>query len=365
MRVTLIGTADFCGKPWAPPRVNDGIPGTEEAFIHMARRLAARGHDVNVYVHTGDLAGTYDGAVWRDISTLPARLETDVAVVLDISRIANMETDGLIYYWMQSDGADLSGPEFRRVHKFMPLSMQSRQRFPAFPDQRFFLSRNGIEVSQFEREVERHPRKVVYGSDYDRGLIWLLAAWPKVRAAHPDAELHIFYGWQIFDRKIELFGESNPELGRQWAAYKAQLERGMAHPGVVHLGRVGHEEVARQFLSAAVWAYPCTFPETSCITAMKAQVAGAIPVVYATAALGETVRWGLKAPAFQEAWPMEEKRRVHDAWTQALINLLGDADGQEKLRTAMVAETRAFFNWDRVAEEWLAEFAAETAKPRA
>ncbi len=36
---------------------------------------------------------------------------------------------------------------------------------------------------------------------------------------------------------------------------------GMRRANAQHLGRIGHLEVARQFLSAGIWAYPTVFPE--------------------------------------------------------------------------------------------------------
>ena len=52
----------------------------------------------------------------------------------------------------------------------------------------------------------RNLHRVIYTSSYDRGLEHLLKMWPDVKKSVPDAELHIFYGWQLFDR----FYQNNP-----------------------------------------------------------------------------------------------------------------------------------------------------------
>lgn len=362
MRITFIGASDFCGEPWGPPSVGRGIPGTEEAFIHMSRRLAERGHAVSVYVHAGSFAGRYGAVEWCDLRSLPARLDTDVVVTTDLSGVTALDGCRLIYYWLHGDVTNLARSALDRIHKFMALSHSSRDNYAAIPDDKFFITRNGIDPATFERPVPRSPFKLVYGSDYDRGLIQLLGAWPHIREAHPDAELSVFYGWHIFDRKIELYGQADPENGRRWTALKTQIQAGLEQPGVTHLGRIDHDRVAEEFLSAAVWAYPCTFPETSCITAMKAQVAGAIPVVYATAALQETVRWGLRAPGYTPGQAAAEGRQVLAAWTDALIGLLGDPGLQNRIRPAMIADCRQHFAWERVAAEWEVEFAQELAR---
>lgn len=55
---------------------------------------------------------------------------------------------------------------------------------------------------------------------------------------------------------------------------------------------LSQEEVARAYMTSDLWLYPTQFPETSCISAMKAQAAGALPVVSQAGALTEIVKFG-------------------------------------------------------------------------
>jgi len=57
-------------------------------------------------------------------------------------------------------------------------------------------------------------------------------------------------------------------------------------------GKVGHQELTEAFHASSIWAYPCTHPETFCITALRAQSAGAIPVVIKHSGLCEVVKGG-------------------------------------------------------------------------
>lgn len=62
-------------------------------------------------------------------------------------------------------------------------------------EEKVFLTRNGINLDDFNRdEILRNSKRLIYISDYTRGIEHLLVKWEKVIQAVPDAELHLFYG---------------------------------------------------------------------------------------------------------------------------------------------------------------------------
>ena len=126
--------------------------------------------------------------------------------------------------------------------------------------------------------------KLFWGSSYDRGLDNLLYMWPDIKKAYPDAELHCCYGWKLFD----MLARTNPER-RQW---KASVEIMMQHPGVIHHGRLGKEELAKVRKECGIWAYPTYFTEINCITALDCMRDGVVPVTMDLAALSEVVGAG-------------------------------------------------------------------------
>jgi FkbM family methyltransferase len=195
------------------------------------------------------------------------------------------------------------------------------------------------------QKIERKPLTVVYGSSYDRGLEHLLNIWADVKKAVPEAKLRVFYGWNLFDVGYK----DNPER----MAWKDKINKLLEQDGITHLNRIGHEEVKREFESAGVWAYPTHFGEISCITAMKAQTWGAVPVVIDYAALHETVQFGVKIDG--DIYDRETK----DAFRDALIDMLKDTDKQEKIRAEMMPWARDKFSWANVAKQWSQEFQSE------
>src|SRR3990167_134558 len=188
----------------------------------------------------------------------------------------------------------------------------------------------------------RNPKLMVYGSSYDRCLQHLLKMWPKIRAQVPDAQLRVFYGWNLFDVGYR----DNPQM----MTWKDDMNKLMKQEGIIELGRISHEAVRKEFEMAGIWVYPTHFGEISCITAMKAQAFGAIPCVINYAALKETVQFGEKVDG--DIYDQETK----DIFLKALVGLLNDPERQERIRKDMMPWAQEKFGWDKVAKQWDEEF---------
>lgn len=357
MKIALAAILQFSSGPWGPPLAARGLPGTEEAILHMAANLARLGHEVDVLTNCGPYAGTWDGVRWIDLPGLADPPDAyDVAVITGLDLVDRFAVAKRRYLWLHidCDQTELLGM-MDRIDKVMPLSQFSRSQYPQLPDSRVFVTRNGIVPDQFAGSEPRDPHRMVYGSDYDRGLLVILRLWPRIRAAVPDATLRVFYGFSVIDRKLDIYRETDPEAFASWTRFRKAVVELLEQDGVVHLGRIGHDAVAREFRQAGIWAYPCLFPETSCITAMKAQAAGAMPVVIPTAALAETVRWGLRTKRAPADYRNIDRDLAFE-WLNALLAALAHPEMQERTRAQMMADARAVFDWRTIAAEWSAEF---------
>jgi len=367
MRITF-----FCGPsrhPWSPASVDTGVGGSEEAVIAMAPALRQLGHTVRVYNSCGAMAGEYGGVVWQDYRTFRHSPAADIIVVWRWPWLAkSLPPNTPAYLWLSEtvDPAAVAAAA-GRFHKIIALSRFHRRHYPLLPDHKFFASRNGIHPEHFDQVVERDPYKVVYGSSYDRGLARLLEAWPRVKSAVPEASLTVFYGLQsarenafrLIRRSLQSYRKRNPIT---FWSYRRSILADMRRANAQHLDRIGHLEVARQFLSAGIWAYPTHVSETSCITAMKAQAAGALPVVIPSGAVGETVEFGFRTTTCANDYPGRRlPPHVYEEWEALLISNLRDPSRLEPLRAPMAAAARQRFAWASVAEEWNAEFARTLA----
>ena len=364
--------AFYCGRsqePWSPRSVSTGIGGSQEALIAMAAALRRLGHSIRVYNSCGAAAGEYDGVVYEDYRAFQSRPSTDLVVVWRRPWLASSFPPGVAsYLWLE----DMIDPQAvaaaaHRYRKIIVLSRFHRQHYSALPENKFFYSRNGIHPEHFDLTAERDPYKVVYGSSYDRGLSQLLKAWPRVKAQVPQAHLTVFYGFQAARaRAFELirpswksYREQNP-IGFWF--YRHKMLAGMRRAGAQHLGRIGHLDVARQFLSAGIWAYPTASSETSCITAMKAQAAGAWPVVIPSGAVGETAAFGARTSTSADDYPGRRiPARVYQEFEALLIATLRDPAQLGPLRAPMAASARYRFAWESIAREWSEEFSSMIA----
>jgi glycosyltransferase involved in cell wall biosynthesis len=127
--------------------------------------------------------------------------------------------------------------------------------------------------------------------------------------------------------------------------------------GITYHARVGHGELHQAMAESSIWAYPTDFDEISCITAMKCQALGAIPVVINRAALKETVKNGIKIDA-DITTDMGQKEYFNQ-----LIRLLKSQDLQNEIRPDMMKWAKDFFTWDKVARLWDQEFRIKIQNP--
>lgn len=196
--------------------------------------------------------------------------------------------------------------------------------------------------------MKRNNQWCIYTSSYDRGLEHLLKMWPDIKKEVSKAELHVFYGWQLF---VQFYKDNPASMG-----WKANIDKLMKADGVIHHGRIAQPELEEWYKKCGIWAYPTHFGEISCISAMKAQAWGAIPVVTDWAALHTTVQHGIKVVG--DIYDQETK----DEYKKQLVFALKNDKWQEETRTRMMPWAQKTFGWDKVARGWDAEFKYDELK---
>lgn len=331
---------------WDPEKIKTGITGSEEAVIYMSEKLAKLGYRVVVFAdippdspHFAPEANprfvplTFNDGTFFDIG-ISWRLPLVAAAIKTRASKA--------YLWPHDPSIlPLTREQIRGFNGVLWLSEFQRSQWIAVnPDFAEFTEvfGNGINPDQFQPVEERiNPYSCIYTSSYERGLKVLLDLWPAVKKQFPRATLDLYYGW----RKSGI----TPPL--EEVRMRKQIES-LAFLGVREHGLVGHEELNRACAKASFWTYPLVIKEAFCISALRAQFAGAIPVIIDGSALQETVQHGYKCT---------------DA-TEYLNTLLTALQNSEKIALEERQRQRSFilekYTWDVVAAKWKALFDAHT-----
>ena len=350
----------YCGfteEEWTPETARTrGIGGSEEAVIHLSRRMAERGLNVTVYNNCGHMRQAFDGVEYRPFWEWNYRDRQDAVIVWRSPRALDYEinSDTVILDMHDVVGTgEFTEERIARVRKVMFKSKCHRDLYPQVPEEKCGIVQNGIVWDQFQEEAEKDPDLIINTSSPDRSLKTLLRAFSRVREAVPTARLQWAYGWGVWDSVFAGDAERT-----EWKDEVIALAE--ATPGVEMLGRVSHGEVAGMYRRASVFAYPTAFYEIDCISARKAQAGGAWPVVTDFAALDETVAFGTKVHADpdRENWGkpykfdfgLQEERAV-DEWVGACIDALKNPPSAE--RVAGMREWTRKFDWEAVTDAWM------------
>ena len=333
---------------WDPDTIRTGITGSEESVIYISQKLAKQGFKVIVFADPPVNSRHSDVDANPRFVNLGFHLSDllDVAVSWRMPNIAKQlrRFARKVYLWP----ADLLD---RRVPREMVDAIddvlwishwQQEQWMSITPEFAKFTSifGNGINPEDFSTAAAReNPYSCIYGSNYARGLEILLDLWPTLQMHYPQATLDIYYGWQHW-------GCLAPEKEARMRKILPNLQSVHEH------GLVGHAELNRAFGKASFWTYPCIMPETFCITALRAQMSGSIPVIIEGSALKETVRQGYRCskPEDYLATLLKAMSRAH-------------AISIEERRN-MKQFVQQEYTWEKIAAGWAALFFGIYTPPR-
>lgn len=368
-----IMTGDTALDEWGPWSLKDGIGGSEEAIIRLAPKLAKLGYKVVVYAKPGARTGLYDGVVWRNYWDCNLKDEFDIFIAWRAPFIFEKKIKARkSYLWMHDvmEPGEFTSNRIANFTKCILLSKYHRSLFPMIPDEKVLLSANGIDPEEFQTiisssdaemtvdnpsqlkrvdlPIKRDPHKIFYGSSHVRGLAYLYQIWPEVKKAVPDATLDVYYGRESYDK----VHKGNPER-MKWM--DDMIQKAKELEGVTDHGKVSQDKIVREGFSSGLWAYPCPFPEIYCITAIKSQASGAIPVATNFAALDETIQFGTKIKIPNDGNVGRADKKFLNEYKEKLIWWLQHPKEQEKIRPAMQkwAKTKS---WTAVSEQWDSEF---------
>jgi glycosyltransferase involved in cell wall biosynthesis len=248
----------------------------------------------------------------------------------------------------------------------------------------------GVDVGEFRPGAKREPLVAFVGKlIVSKGVDLLLAAWPLVRAANPQARLEVA-GFGAYEEALrQLLAalergdlEQAREIARRGWALEGGEERSLpilsafladpphsyaemaraAAGSVKFVGRLEHHEVASFFPRAEAMVMPSTFPEAFGMVAVEAAACGTLPVSAGHSGMAEVSRQ--LAAALPESaarlvsFPVEEG--AVEAIAERLNAWLALPEKQREVaRDALVETVRRLWSWEGVARGVLAAAAGE------
>jgi glycosyltransferase involved in cell wall biosynthesis len=147
----------------------------------------------------------------------------------------------------------------------------------------------------------------LYTSTPHRGLKVLAKAAEALAATRQDWHLDVYssqklYGWNEADEK-----------------YEGLYDQLRLNPCVTYHGTASNAEVRQACLRSHVWVYPSIYPETSCMAAQEAMMAGCLAITSNLGALPETCgAWAWMFSADERLEVMIQRTLVH--MVQAIEN---------------------------------------------
>jgi len=335
-----------------------GVGGSEGDIINLAKRFAKH---FNVVVFCKcPRPGVYDGVhyVHYEQTEFMKKFKTDLFVSsrntqlladLDFKEYFNIDK---VCLWTHDlaesyvfDKLPKALPNIDRIFTLTKWHRDNiRARFRDVPESKYFQARNGVDVDLYKGDIERNPYKLIYSSTPFRGLDVLLEVFPQIKKFVPEAELHVFSSMKVYNNK-------NIEEDKKWEhLYKKAKET----DGVVYHGTVTRKELAKHMKSSAVLAYPNHYPETMCITAAEAVVAGTPIVTSNKAALPETIPKGCAILINGDAHTEEYKKE----FVNAVVGILQNKALWEEMHNACKGYEIPF-SWEVISKEWVKEFFPE------
>lgn len=326
-----------------------GIGGSETAHIEMHKALTELDIPVQSYAPLERASKNWPG--WKKSEFLPLNKPGIVINYRDFALYDQPFKPGYKHWFVAQDvDYPWTAERLAKVDRYITLcndhTNYTLRKYPELAG-RVFQSSNGVRTDYIRKlwkdAPERNPNQIIYASSPDRGLKFLLEQWWRIRERCPEAELKIAYGFENTNTIIKLMGGSEYHEG-----FRNELTALFKQPGVTWMGRLPQGKLYDLWMTSNIWAYPCTFAETSCITCMDAQACGASPITNNLWALRDNVD-PLDAVIFQAA-PQDDKLVRAYFLEEIIFQLENPSDNYYRGELAEKALHK--FDWKNIAKQY-------------
>lgn len=342
----------YTGAAWEPwnggSLEGEGLGGSETAAVYVARAFAKKGYRAIVFADCKDREGIFDGVEYQDNSRFDKFADSTHMNIFVTSRrpeiFGRPIRADVKLCWCHDTAFYSNDIHLDEIDRYIVVSKAHgdllHERYK-IPEEKLFISRNGVDLDRFSQIIPREKAKLIYTSAPNRGLDILLKQFPKIREEFPEATLHIFYGFNYL--------EAAAQKGRDAGLVKfiENIRSSFDQPGVIFKGRVPLADLTKEYLSSSLWAYPTYFFENFCISALEAMAAGVPVVTSHFGALPTTVG---EAGILLSGDPRSDEYQTR--FLEECLGILRD-ENRWKDYSARGRERAKIFPWSTIADEWL------------
>jgi glycosyltransferase involved in cell wall biosynthesis/2-polyprenyl-3-methyl-5-hydroxy-6-metoxy-1,4-benzoquinol methylase len=336
-----------------------GLGGSETDIINLADIFANK-YKLNTHVfctcnnpgiynnvHYYNLENSLDTLKQLNADLLILSRNTDIVNKIDFKKEFNVKKVCLWTHDMPGDpvyrSIETSHNYFDKIFALTEFHKSELQKFYPFIDKnKYFVARNGVDMNRFNdrNKINKVPGRLIYSSTPYRGLDILAEVFPKIKQRVPHAHLKVF-------SSLEVYGDSY--ITDEFEFLYHQLSN---TEGIDYSGSIKQDQLAIEHMKAELLAYPCTYPETCCVTALESQTAGTPIVTSDLAALPETAPddVAIRIPGNPQSKEYKEQ------FINAVVELLTNKNIWEKKHKACLSKD---YSWTTIAKEWIKEFFPE------
>lgn len=310
-----------------------GCGGAELGILTLCKGWHDKGYEVTFY---NDPA-VENGSCFKQcpISTFDPQADRDILIVFRSPNDKSLGAKGKKIWYSNDQFTVGSFHEFAKtVQKIVVISP-----FHA----RYFQTQYGIENTividipvrswEYDEEIEKAPRRCIFTSMPDRGLMELSPLWKRIMAEVPDASLTITSDWRLWDIAVGT-QPTNP--------YRAAFA---GVPNVTYLGAINRRQLIREQLAAELHIYPSVYNELFCIAIAESQVAGAFPVTSGWGCLSTT-----NMGKIIEGTPGDA--RFSEDFVNYVVWLLRDDVIRKEMQEQVRQKAVERFSLDKILDKW-------------
>lgn len=265
------------------------------------------------------------------------------------SRVREIDKNKIPILWLHDlpndpESARLNNPEYRKQFgKIIMVSnwqMQMYNLIHNIPYSECMVINNAIYPFEAHHKPDVHEQiNLIYHTTPHRGLALLVPVFERLLEFHDNIHLDVYssfnaYGWPERDKP-----------------YEELFHKCKNHPNITYHGFQPNDVIREALKKSHIFAYPCIWPETSCIAAIEAMSSANIIVAPNYAGLTDTCNRWMASYQWAEN-PSEHASRFLGVLSDAITNIRADPTTYSNYINAQKGYADTFYNWNSVSQIW-------------